>query len=413
MIGATPGPAGTMSSPTGRIGAARQAWEWGREALQWYRQHTRWTVSIDSGDPLYDVAHRWFTELAAGATVPPRALSARIRTGANRRDEPIADRASSTPSELATYYDDRTDRHVTIAGHRITVNLERADIAVTRRDDGGYAGFSPDVLRFHARTRDGQQAVLAVLRELVSQQGKRQPALYLLNAWGGWVRRDDLPARALDSVVLPEGQMERIRDDLARFLAAEADYVRRGMPWHRGYLLEGPPGGGKTSIVRALAAHFGLDLWYAPLGDLTKDANLLSLIAEVRPRSILLLEDVDVFHATRDRDDTRQGVTLAGLLNALDGVATPHGMIAVLTSNAADVIDAALLRPGRIDLREHVGAGTTDQVKRLWAHYYGRRHPIGPGTHVRDGWTTAAAVGIFQRHPDDPDAALAELGAGP
>lgn len=405
-------PSGTTTSPAGRIGAAKQGYDWARELLNAYRERYRWTVAIDSSDPLYDVAHRWFTDLADAAARPPRNLSARLRTGAKHSslDTPGG---AEPPAEIRTYYDDHAARSVTLAGHRIRVTLERPEVAGSRRrEEDGW--LSPDTLRFDARTREGQQAVLKVLRDLVSEQGKRPPALYLLNTWGGWTRRDDLPPRSLESVVLPAGQMSRIRGDLVRFLASEADYVRRGQPWHRGYLLEGPPGGGKTSIVRALAAHFGLDLWYAPLGDLAKDVNLLNLIAEVRPRSILLLEDVDVFHATRDRDDTAQGVSMAGLLNALDGVATPHGLISVLTTNVQDVLDPALLRPGRIDLREHIGMADTDQLIQLWALFYGRppADALNPhGYALGPGMTTADAVGIFQKHPDDPDAALEQLGA--
>lgn len=204
--------------------------------------------------------------------------------------------------------------------------------------------------------------------------------------------------------------MERIRDDMASFLTAETEYVRRGLPWHRGYLLHGPPGTGKTSIVRALAAHFGLDLWYAPLGDLTKDTSLLSLINDVGPRSILLLEDVDVFHATRARDDEPGGISMAGLLNALDGVATPHGLISFLTTNDVSVIDDALLRPGRVDLREEIGLPDGEQLARLWASFY-ETHPVTADL-IRFKGTTAAALELFKQHAGDPAAAYAALCRG-
>jgi hypothetical protein len=50
-----------------------------------------------------------------------------------------------------------------------------------------------------------------------------------------------------------------------------------------------------------------------------------------------------------------RGITLSGLLNAIDGVTARDGRILFITSNKPDHLDAALLRPGRIDVREHIG----------------------------------------------------------
>lgn len=266
------------------------------------------------------------------------------------------------------------------------------------------------MLYFHATSYDGQQAVLALLRSLIETKEEIPPALFMLDRWSSWTKRDDLPPRTLESVVLLEGQMERLRDDIQEFLDSESEYVRRGIPYHRGYLLYGPPGTGKTSVVRALAHSLGLNLWYAPLGDLEKDSSLFSIVNEVKPRSILLLEDIDIFHAATARDDQTHTATMAGLLNALDGVATPHGLITFMTTNDLTTIDAAVLRPGRVDLTEHIDMPTPQQLARLWAQFYSQPIPYDRIVDLASfTGSTAAAIEIFKQYLTDPQAALNSL----
>jgi chaperone BCS1 len=174
-------------------------------------------------------------------------------------------------------------------------------------------------------------------------------------------------------------------------------------------MLHGPPGTGKTSIARALAAHFQLDLWYAPLGDLDKDTKLLGLINRVRPGSILLLEDIDVFHATRSREEDVNSVSMAGLLNALDGVATPHGLITIMTTNDISIIDDAILRAGRVDLREEVGLPDKDQIARMYNYWYNTK--LTPAKIARIKWdgSTAELTEVFKQNLNDENAALRVL----
>jgi ATP-dependent 26S proteasome regulatory subunit len=224
---------------------------------------------------------------------------------------------------------------------------------------------------FTARSPAARDAVIAQIAVILeeSQRKHREPVFRMLNQWDEWERVDDLPPRSLGSVILPPGQLERVTGDIEGFLAAEASYARRSAPWHRGHLYEGPPGTGKTSIARAVADHFKLDMWYLSLAGIKSDTNLIKTVMAVKGRSILLLEDIDVFHAARERDGFG-GTTLSGLLNALDGLTTPHGLITVMTSNEPEKLDPALVRAGRIDLREHFGLCGEGEVLRLLAHWY-------------------------------------------
>jgi mitochondrial chaperone BCS1 len=145
-------------------------------------------------------------------------------------------------------------------------------------------------------------------------------------------------------------------------------------------LFYGPPGNGKTSSISAIAGRLKLNLYSLNLSDShIDDAQLASLVRSVRPRSILLLEDVDAALHTREeiKDDKKKaeskqardkGVTLSGVLNVLDGIVTPFGMLVMMTTNYPERLDAALVRPGRIDKKIEFTNATFEQkvASHLW-----------------------------------------------
>lgn len=369
---------------------------------QWWSEHLAYRVTVTSEDVIYQDVHDWLLELIPGGD--RRALVARSSIDRGGDEIVPADGLAPQPAtRLLLASDDRHARMTVIGGQRVQVWIDRPDDAAV--DARGRLRLTPDKIVFRASTATGQDAVVAELERIVAarSQARRQPTVWLMTSWGSWRRRPDLPLRPMDSVILAAGQRERLLTDVERFLASEPDYVRRGQPYHRGYLLHGQPGGGKTSIARALADHFGLDLWYAPLADLEGDATLMNLLSEVHPRSILLLEDVDTLAAVKDADRDADGaarrITIGGLLNALDGVATPHGLIVVMTTNRPDVLDPAMVRPGRIDLVEEVALPDAEQARRAFAAHYGHQ-PLGAIDPA--GRSMAALIEVFVRHGDDP-----------
>lgn len=183
--------------------------------------------------------------------------------------------------------------------------------------------------------------------------------------------------RPLDSVILDEGVKERILTDIEEFIQSAEWYSDRGIPYRRGYLLHGPPGSGKSSFISALAGHLDYDIAILNLGErgLTDD-RLNYLLTTVPSRTVVLLEDVDVAFGNRrtrtDPDGYRgANVTFSGLLNALDGVASAEERILFLTTNYAERLDAALVRPGRVDLTVRIGEATRYQATQLWDRFYG------------------------------------------
>lgn len=190
--------------------------------------------------------------------------------------------------------------------------------------------------------------------------------------------------RPLGSVVLDKGVKERVVADVEDFLGRQQWYVDRGIPYRRGYLLYGPPGTGKSSFIQALAGELNYGVAMVNLSEVgMTDDKLAFLLTKLPRRTVLLLEDADAaFVNRRQRDaDGYSGatVTFSGLLNALDGVAAGEERIAFLTTNHIDRLDAALKRPGRVDMVERIGEATAYQAGEMWDRFYGDVDVDGKG----------------------------------
>jgi chaperone BCS1 len=210
---------------------------------------------------------------------------------------------------------------------------------------------------------------------------------YLYTHNDGWDCFEGYAPRLLESVVLEPGEKEHLIEDVKNFRASKQRYARLGIPYHRGYLLYGPPGTGKTSLVSALAAHFGLSIYVISLTDFT-DRSLMSSVNQVPANSVLLFEDIDCAKSGKAREPAASeanggmqtqaekanaptnGVTLSGLLNVLDGFYAPANVLFVMTTNHIEVLDEALLRPGRIDYRLYLGKATDRQKVELYRRFF-------------------------------------------
>jgi len=69
----------------------------------------------------------------------------------------------------------------------------------------------------------------------------------------------------------------------------------------------------------------------------------------------------------------QSSITFSGLLNALDGVASSEERIIFMTTNHIERLDAALIRPGRVDAQDFVGNAVPEQAGRLFTRFYGSR----------------------------------------
>mmetsp|Transcript_23827 Transcript_23827/g.59036 ORF Transcript_23827/g.59036 Transcript_23827/m.59036 type:complete len:419 (-) Transcript_23827:232-1488(-) len=221
--------------------------------------------------------------------------------------------------------------------------------------------------------RDAMQGFLAKVVEEHEKNRKGHIALYCYNCeYGCWTKEKSLRKRSLSSIILPSSVMDSLVGDVRKFLDADTKgwFLKNFIPYKRTFLLHGPPGCGKSSLITAVASEFDCSVCMMSLADpkLT-DYALLSAMQSVPKKSVLYFEDIDaLFDTHREAKDTR--VTFAGLLNALDGVGDPRGTVSFLTTNHKDHLDGALVRPGRVDVHIELSYATDDQISRTFLRFY-------------------------------------------
>ncbi len=213
-------------------------------------------------------------------------------------------------------------------------------------------------LTFLGRNLSGLNRFVASMEAHVANEQEEERVGLYVNDGSSWDRMASLPLRNISTVFTNDKQGERAVEHVRRFVASKEWYRRRGLPHHTGILFEGVPGTGKTSLIHAVASETGRNLFYLNLGAVTEEKEITGLMADRRrwDNAILVIEDVDSSGAAVRRD-AQEGatVTLSTLLNVLDGILSPDGLVVMATTNHPEALDPALIRPGRFDLAMRLG----------------------------------------------------------
>lgn len=234
-----------------------------------------------------------------------------------------------------------------------------------------------------------------------------RPLKLFTNIGYGFARRD-LPKREFESVILKYGQSEHLVSFLDKFFENKDLYEKRGFIHRSGILFYGPPGTGKTSIATAIANKYRRNVYQIQLSAVSTDDELVNLFSDIPSDSVVLLEDIDVAVKSKNRSGSSptsdSGISLAALLNVIDGNFAPDDALFIMTTNDKDALDPALTRPGRTDLHVRVGFLDNEQLDRMCDYYLGFV-PEGLPDISETDIEPAKVISIFREHVLDSVAA--------
>ena len=183
---------------------------------------------------------------------------------------------------------------------------------------------------------------------------------------------EKVPDSTYDMIGGLDNQIKEIKEVIELPIRHPELFESLGIAQPKGVLLYGPPGTGKTLLARAVAHHTdcrfirvsGSELVQKYIGEGSRMVRELFVMAREHAPSIIFIDEVDSIGSARSEGgggggDSEVQRTMLELLNQLDGFESTKAIKVIMATNRIDILDPALLRPGRIDRKIEFPAPNT------------------------------------------------------
>lgn len=212
-------------------------------------------------------------------------------------------------------------------------------------------------------------------------------------------RAEYIVENSFNRLILPKSIKEDIFSDIQKFMENRKFYTDElKAPWKRGYLLAGPPGNGKTLLLKNIVGRFGFTA--QKLENIIKQQQKDNEIRTATTRDNLsnswigirdleriffpdhptpqfvYIEDLEKQVINFHSDDQAE-ITLASVLNAIDGLGDNDGTIFIATTNDLEILNNALVRPGRIDKIYTIDNPAEPEIKEFLDYFHMKFSGIG------------------------------------
>lgn len=205
---------------------------------------------------------------------------------------------------------------------------------------------------------------------------------------------DEKRTTTFDDVAGCDEEKEEL-SELVEFLKAPEKFTELGARIPKGVLLVGPPGTGKTLLARAVAGEAGAPFLSISGSDFVEmyvgvgASRVRDLFEQAKKKSpaIIFIDEIDAVGRQRGaglgggHDEREQ--TLNQLLVEMDGFGANEGVIIIAATNRPDILDKALLRPGRFDRQVTVGRPDTKGREDI-LKVHSRNKPLAPDVNLKD-----------------------------
>jgi len=252
--------------------------------------------------------------------------------------------------------------------------------------------------------------------------------------------------RNFDNVFFEE--RKQVQERTKFFLEERGWYDKKGIPYTLGFLFHGPPGCGKTSTVKAIAAEGRRHIINIQLSEIKTKAQLQHLFFndEIHvyngvnsekytipvSERLYVIEDIDAMGDAvlrrewkrptpvtkkmtgdplldRDTEPDKEQLDLSFLLNLLDGTLEANGRILIITTNFPERIDRALIRPGRVDMIINFKKCNRAVMQEMIQSFYDTDTELPDDPSLDGKWSPAEVNQILFRNFGNPEKAMEEL----